>query len=280
MSDHATAHSGEHAHRHDDGSLARLLDLDAVVYQSLLDQVMTWLHGVVSAEPVRRVLDVGAGTGSGTEALARRFTDADVTAVDVSERMLARVRSRGNAAGMSTRVSTALADVAVDIGELSGFDLVWAAMSLHEVADPAQAFRNLRAALRPGGHLAVVEADRSPRVLPLQLIGFEDRINALVERSGPHAADHPDWTPFLEAAGFALAEQRTFTTEESAPGSGPAGEYARLKLQRMAESVLPQLDAADRTTLEGLLGDGPDAVRNLRLSIRGARTAWLARRPG
>jgi SAM-dependent methyltransferase len=193
--------------------------------------------------------------------------------------MLALVRSRGSAAGLSARVSTALADVSVDIGELGGFDLAWAAMSLHEIADPPQGFRNLHAALRPGGHLAVVETDRSPRVLPADLAGFEERINALVDRSGPHAADHPDWTPFLLAAGFALVEQRTFTTQESVPGSGPAGEYARLNLQRMADAVLPRLDAADRKTLEGLLGDGPEAVRHLTLSVRGSRTAWLARRP-
>jgi ubiquinone/menaquinone biosynthesis C-methylase UbiE len=277
MPDHASSHAHDHAH--DDGSLARLLDLDAVVHQTLLNEVMTWLHAAVSSEPVRRVLDVGAGTGSGTEALAQRFEEAEITALDVSEHMLARVRSRGNAAGLSARVSTALADVSVDIGELGGFDLAWAAMSLHEAAVPAQAFRNLHAALRPGGHLVVVEADRSPRVLPADLTGFEDRINALVDQSGPHAADHPDWTPFLQAAGFTLVEQRTFTTQEPGSGSGPAGEYARLNLQRMADAVLPQLDAADRTTLDGLLGDGPEAVSHLTLSVRGSRTAWLARRP-
>jgi Methylase involved in ubiquinone/menaquinone biosynthesis len=277
MSDHAPSHA--HRHGHDDGSLARLLDLDAVVHQSLLNEVMTWLQGVVSAEPVRRILDVGAGSGSGTEALARRFADAEVTALDVSEHMLDRVRSRGNAAGLSARVSTALADVSVGIGELGGFDLAWAAMSLHEIADPAQAFRNLHAALRPGGHLAVVETDQSPRVLPADLTGFEERINAVVDRSGPHAADHPDWTPFLQAAGLTLVEQRTFTTLGSAPGSGPAGEYARLNLQRMADAVLTQLDAEDQATLETLLGTGPDAVQHLTLSIRGARTAWLAQRP-
>jgi ubiquinone/menaquinone biosynthesis C-methylase UbiE len=279
MPDHTTAHSREHEHAHHDESLARLLDLDAVVHHGYLDEVTTWLHEIVSPEGVRQVLDVGAGTGSGAQALAQRFTDAEITALDVSDHMLDRVRARAIAAGLSARVSTARADVSTDLGDLGGFDLVWASMSLHEVADPAQAFRNLYAALRPRGHLIVLEADQSPRVLPADLTGFEDRINALVDQSGPHAADHPDWAPFLQAAGFTLVEQRTFTTQEPAPGSGPAGEYARLNLQRMADAVLPQLEADDRKTLEGLLGEGPEAVQHLTLNVRGARTAWLARRP-
>jgi ubiquinone/menaquinone biosynthesis C-methylase UbiE len=279
MPDHTSAHSRGHDHAHDDGTLARLLDLDAIVHQGYLDELTTWLHGAVSPERVRRILDVGAGTGSGTEALAQRYAAAQVTALDVSASMLDRVRARASAAGLSARVSTARADVSGDIGDIGVFDLVWAATFLHEVADPGRALRNLHAALRPGGHLVVVEMDQVPLVLPARLAGFEERINALVAQSGPHAADHPDWTPFLQAAGFTLVEQRTFTTREPGSGSGPAGEYARLNLQRMADVVIPQLDAADRTTLDGLLGDGPEAVRHLTLSVRGARTAWLARRP-
>jgi ubiquinone/menaquinone biosynthesis C-methylase UbiE len=210
-----------HGQGQDDESLARLLDLDAIVHQGYLDEMTTWLHGAVSPEAVRRILDVGAGTGSGTVALAQRFAAAEVTALDVSESMLERVRSRGNAAGLSTRMSTARGDVSADIGGLGVFDLVWAATSLHEVADPGRALRNLHAALRPGGRLVVVEMDQVPRVLPMHLAGFEERINALVDRSGPRAADHPDWTPYLQTAGFTLVEQRTFTTAESAPGSGP-----------------------------------------------------------
>ncbi|TXS25033.1 helix-turn-helix domain-containing protein, partial [Streptomyces sp. gb1(2016)] len=45
-------------------------------------------------------------------------------------------------------------------------DLVWASASLHHVDDPAAALTGVRAALRPGGLLAVAELDGLPRFLP------------------------------------------------------------------------------------------------------------------
>jgi demethylmenaquinone methyltransferase / 2-methoxy-6-polyprenyl-1,4-benzoquinol methylase len=43
---------------------------------------------------VRRAIDVGTGTGEGALALARRFPDADVVGVDLSEGMLAQARRK------------------------------------------------------------------------------------------------------------------------------------------------------------------------------------------
>ncbi|HEX7255709.1 MAG TPA: class I SAM-dependent methyltransferase [Gaiellaceae bacterium] len=42
--------------------------------------------------PVRRALDVGTGTGSGAVEIAKRFGDAEVVGVDVSQAMLAEAR--------------------------------------------------------------------------------------------------------------------------------------------------------------------------------------------
>jgi SAM-dependent methyltransferase len=52
------------------------------------------LHAVLDAVPgaPRRILDVGTGTGTAARAIAARWPDADVTGVDMSERMLGEAR--------------------------------------------------------------------------------------------------------------------------------------------------------------------------------------------
>jgi malonyl-CoA O-methyltransferase len=52
------------------------------------------LHAALDAVPAppRRVLDLGTGTGTAARAIAARWPDAEVTGVDVSERMLAEAR--------------------------------------------------------------------------------------------------------------------------------------------------------------------------------------------
>lgn len=279
---HAQAHGG-HSQTHGEG-LARMLELDALVHDDFLTDVTTWLQGLAAGaeatSSVQRILDVGAGTGTGTVALAQRFPAADVVATDISASMLERVRALAEERGVAGRVTTELADVGNDVTHLGTFDLAWASASLHEVGDPDRAFGNLRDALRPGGILAVVEMDSPPRMLPLDLADFEDRLYAVFARSQQGNAFHLDWTDTLDRAGFDLEARRTFTIDEPADGRGPAGEYAALYLSRVAQATTAHLDDADRAFLTTLLGDGPDGLRQRTdLRLRGSRTAWIARQP-
>ena len=257
-----------------------MIELDTIVHSGFLADVTTWLHGLAGDLDVRRVLDVGAGTGAGTVALAQRFSAADVVAVDVSPAMLARVRDRAAAHGLAGRISTEEADIAADVSHLGVFDLVWASASLHEARDLDQAFRNLHALLRPGALLAVIEMDDPPRLLPADLADFEDRLHGAFAHARQGNAYSPDWTGALARAGFALEVRRTFTTDESADGRGPAGEFATLFLSRLASSSSANLSRPDQDLLTTLLGDGPGSLRQRRdLQIRGSRSAWIARRP-
>ncbi len=96
------------------------------------------LPDVARPGPGRRVLDVGAGTGS--LAIHARDRGAEVVALDVSAAMLARIR----AADQSGTITTVHADWrSVDpeaAGLARGFDLVFAQMvpSLREAADFAR----------------------------------------------------------------------------------------------------------------------------------------------
>jgi methylase of polypeptide subunit release factors len=47
-------------------------------------EVIDWVGQLAAGLPPRRILDLGSGTGTGAIALARRFQDADVIALDLS----------------------------------------------------------------------------------------------------------------------------------------------------------------------------------------------------
>ena len=258
----------------------RLIELDAIVHGGFLTDVMSWFRGLADDIDVRRVLDVGAGTGAGTVALAQQFVGAEVVAADVSEGMLERVRALAATRGLAERISTEHADIAADVSGLGRFDVAWASASLHEAADPDQAFRNLFAALRPGGLLAIVEMNGPPQVLPLELADLEDRLHAAFEPVRQGNAYNLDWSAPLERAGFDLEVLRTVTIEETVDGRGPAGEFATLFLTRMVSAAAAQLSASDAVQLAALLGDGADGLRQRSdLRLRGTRSVWLARRP-
>ncbi len=273
-------HRHDHGHDHPQRALLpRLLDLDAEVHaQMLTDAVAQVFNLADGGEPVRRVLDVGAGTGTGSVALAERFATAEVVAVDVDERMLQRVTERAASAGLADRVPTLLADVGSDAPDLGRADVVWSSMALHEAADPVRAFGNLHETLRPRGLLAVVEMDAPSMVLPRRLSGFEQRLRGA---AGATPAHRPDWNEVLAASGFVDVATRTLTIDHDLPADGTAGEYAALELRRIGHVAAPRLDEPDRAAYEALVGDGPGAVRELgELWVRGTRTLWTARRPG
>ena len=273
----ASSSSPQHGHAHGP-LLARLLDLDAIVQSPMLDEAIAVAVELACADAPIRILDVGAGTGTGTIALARRFTRAEVVALDIDEGMLDRVRHRARTEGVHDRVTTIGADVSSETPGLGVVDLAWSVAALHEVADAAHAFRNLFDAVRPGGHLVVVEMDGLPRLLPEPFSELEDRVRAAA--GSTPATEHPDWTDSITAAGFAPLFTRTLVTDRVLPADGPAGDYAALELQRIGHVAMPRLTESDRLTLLTLAGDGAGNVRRLgELRIRGTRTLWAARRP-
>jgi SAM-dependent methyltransferase len=282
-------------HHHAPHQLAELLDLDAEVLHSYLSDVTAWVRQHAAGRP-RRVLDLGAGTGTGTIALARCFAEADVIAVDQSAEMLARIRSRAGDLGLAGRVATVQADLDRAWPATEPVDVAWASNALHELASPGRVLADAFAAIRPGGLLAVAEFGATPRFLPDDLglgrPGLEARCHAALDQEPaalepePAALDQEpaaleaDWGPRLEKAGFALLARRTFIIDLRPPLPAGAGRYARAYLQRIRPVLDGRVDAGDLAALDTLIdSDGPDGLlRRGDLSVRSTRTAWIARR--
>nr|BFE57313.1 hypothetical protein GCM10020063_018390 [Dactylosporangium thailandense] len=280
---HAHGHGhGHHGHEHNEG-LAELLELDAEVLHDYHTGIFGWVRAHDPSGRVRSVADLGAGTGAGTLGLLAQFPGATVTAVDADEAMLHRLAGNAAARGEGERVRTLRADL--DAGwpaGLDGLDLVWAANSMHHMADPARVLADIRAALAPDGLLALAELDSFPRFLPEGAEGgLEERCHAAMarrrEQDMPHMGD--DWAAALAGAGLKVEAERRFEAALSAPLPEAAARYAQASLSRTRQGLADLLDPADVAALDALLGDGPRALRRRAdLTVRAARTVWIARR--
>ena len=105
--------------------------------------------------PADRVLDVGCGTGVSSRAAGHLASAGSVLGVDLSARMLEEAGRRAQAEGL-TNVEFLQADAQVHPFEPQTFDLAISDFGAMFFADPVAAFRNIAAALRPGGRLGLV----------------------------------------------------------------------------------------------------------------------------
>ncbi|WP_067674254.1 class I SAM-dependent methyltransferase [Nocardia miyunensis] len=282
--------SHDHQHQHgghdhgDESALADLLDLDAQALPEYLPEVTALIRDHLDDRPVRRILDMGTGTGTGALALTRRFPDAEVTAVDISEHMLTRLRDKASARGVADRIRTLRADLDAGWPELEPVDLAWAANSLHHTADPDRVLTDLFATIRPGGLLALAELNSMPRFLSTagELGDLEDRAH---EALAAETADHvphlgSDWTTLLTKAGFEIETERRILISLTPPLPEAAARLAHSTLQRMRTGLADRLSAPDATALDTLLTAGPEGLASRPdLTVRDERPIWIARRP-
>jgi predicted methyltransferase len=148
-------------------------------------------HAIVAAASVRpgmSVADIGAGTGLFTRLFAAEVgATGRVYAVDIARAFivgnLRRAREAGhdNVVGIeSTQQDTRLAPASID--------LAFVCDTYHHFEQPMAMLASIRAALRPGGTLVVVDFERIPGVSPDWILkhvraGKED-VRAEIEAAG------------------------------------------------------------------------------------------------
>lgn len=165
----------------------------------------------------KHLLDIGCGGGNYAITLLQRFTNADVTLVDLSRPMLDRAAERVSA-HTSGHVVTIQSDVRDLKLEPASMDVVVAASVLHHLRDEVQwghVFANLFDAIRPGGSFWIVDLIRQENAAVQSLIwnrygdhliamrdaSYRDEVFAYVEKE-----DTPQTLPFqldlLREVGF------------------------------------------------------------------------------
>ncbi len=155
----------------------------------------------VGAENVRRMLDVGGGSGAYSIAFAQAnpALQADILDLSTVEPIAQR---HIEAAGVVDRVKVRAGDLRRDsLGE--GYDLVFVSAICHMLSsrENFDLLRRGREALRPGGRIVIqdfiLEADKTaPRFAALFAL------NMLVGTSGGSSYSEPEYTTWLGEAGF------------------------------------------------------------------------------
>ncbi len=168
-----------------------------------------WLRALPEArerlEAGGRALDVGCGSGRVCIALAKAFPAAEIVGIDPDEESIRRARA---AAPEKIRFE---ANTTSNLARGAGFDLVTLCDALHDLAAPLAVLGEIRALLKPGGTLFIVEPRAADRL--------EDNRN-------------PVATTFY---GFSLFHCMTQSLARGGPGLGTClGPAATEKLLREA----------------------------------------------
>ncbi|MFW0783270.1 class I SAM-dependent methyltransferase [Gordonia sp. CPCC 206044] len=284
-----SVHRHHHAHHRDQregdhdapdpAAMATILDLDAAVTGHYRDEAIDVISARVATP--QTILDLGAGTGAGTLALARRFPTARVIALDNSPELLGRLSRTAQAAGCADRVETRIADLDTAVpGDLDGADIAWASSTLHHFADPQALLHSTFAALRPGGVIAVLEISALPSFLPPDSPEgvVEGRLHDLTAQQGWNA--YPDWGHTITAAGFDLVEHRQIVTDLADPPSATA-EYAATWFARVRDGLRESISNDDLAVVDELLADDhPNSLHHRQdLTVRAARIIWIGVKP-
>ncbi|KEQ18864.1 class I SAM-dependent methyltransferase [Endozoicomonas numazuensis] len=138
-------------------------------------------------EPGVRILDVGAGCGALTEVFLERNPSADITAVDLSEKMLGVLSSR------YPGVKTVRSDI-LKFSSPVDFDSVWFNACFGNLLDPGAVIRHIAAQMTYGARLHISHPmgrgfqlglhKKYPQVVPHLLPEDQGQVDELVEGTG------------------------------------------------------------------------------------------------
>ena len=215
-------------------------------------EMLSQLLAAAQAMPGERVLDIGCGTGVTSEPYAIAVGPAGhVTAVDISRPMLDAARQRIAARGLDN-VTLLLADAQVYEFPPGAFDLLTSRLGVMFFADPVAAFRNLLAALRPGGRLVMAVwatiGESAHQRIPLEVAvrHLGPPAPQPAHAPGPNAYGDRDYLRgILGAAGFAdiAIEPRRFlvhgdTAAGVAEHASQFGAVQRLADEKNADAAI------------------------------------------
>ena len=127
----------------------------------LQDQATTLvelLHADTAYPAGSCVLEAGCGVGAQTVTLAKNSPGAAILSIDISESSIAQAEREIQAAGL-TNVRFQRGDIFQLPFAPQSFDHVFVCFVLEHLAEPIAALGKLKALLRPGGTITVIEGD-------------------------------------------------------------------------------------------------------------------------
>lgn len=191
----------------------------------LQDQASTLvelLHSDTTYPEGSSVLEAGCGVGAQTVTLASNSPKALITSIDVSEASVAEARKAVQAAAI-TNVTLRQADIFHLPFPPHSFDHIFLCFVLEHLAQPVAALQALKAVLKPGGTITVIEGDHGSTYFYPDSDYAQRAVRCQVElqaRAGGNALIGRALYPLLSEAGFGdvRVSPRMVYVDSSKPG--------------------------------------------------------------
>lgn len=145
-------------------------------------------------QPASTVADIGAGTGYYTFRMARRVPQGRVYAVEIQDEFVASLQARARQEGAANVTVTKGTETTPNLPDTS-VDLAIMVDVYHELAYPQEVIKSLHKALKPNGHLLLLEYRAEDPSVPIKELHKLSVAQAKKE---------------LAANGFVLAEKKDF----------------------------------------------------------------------
>lgn len=212
------------------------------------------LRGMVEALPIAdgaKVLDLACGDGAYTGWLAGRVgARGAVVGVDLLPAYLEAARAAARRGPRAEVVGFVAARAERLPFADDTFDLAWCAQSFFSLPDPAAALGRMARVVRPGGIVAVLEADTLHQVLLPWPIEVELAVRRAELLAFVAESDRPRkyyvgrlLLPLFRAAGLEAARVRTYAADRQAPLGRAERDYLGHYLRGLRRRVAPHLDA-------------------------------------
>jgi trans-aconitate 2-methyltransferase len=215
---------------------------DAETYDAISDPQFEWGTEVLERLELRGdevAVDAGCGSGRVTAELAARVPDGRVIAVDGSAAMVEKAKER-----LGDRAGYLVSDL-VELELDEPVDLVFSTATFHWIHDHDRLFRQMRAALKPGGRLVAQ-------------CGGHGNVAEHTEAIAAVASD-PDYGQHLSGS---KALWNFATPEETEPRLAAAG-FAEVRCRLQPKPVQPArpLEFLSTVTLGPILDQLPEDKR-------------------
>ncbi len=151
-----------------------------------------------------RVLEAGCGVGAQTAILSHNSPSAQITSIDVSPVSIGAARAMAAREGLSN-VTFQVADIFDLPFEPAHFDHVFVCFVLEHLKEPVEALVHLRAMLKPGGSITVIEGDHGSTYFSPDSRTAQRTVQSLIHlqaQAGGDALIGRRLYPLLRQAGF------------------------------------------------------------------------------
>lgn len=172
--------------------------------QDQADSLVELLHHDTAYPEGSLVLEAGCGVGSQTITLAARSPGARFISIDRSADSLALAKRRIEQAGLSN-VEFRQEDIFALPFEPASFDHVFICFVLEHLSQPVEALHVLKALLKPGGTLTVIEGDHGSTYFHPESAAARAAIQCLIDlqaRGGGNSLIGRQVYPLLQQAGL------------------------------------------------------------------------------